>query len=251
MKILAKDICLDYPIVSSDLRSFKMSAVQTATGGLLAAGKKNIPIVKALRNVNFVLHEGDRLGLLGHNGSGKSTLLKVLAGIYSPTSGSLTTQGRIVSILNATLGMNPEATGYANIINHGLLFGLSRKQIMAKLEEIAEFTELGDYLHLPVRTYSLGMGTRTAFAVVTSVDAEILLMDEVISTGDAAFAHKAKERLNSLMSRCKILVLATHSIHSIKRLCNKALLLEHGEVLAIGDIEEVYRIYCERYGLEE
>ena len=251
MKILAKDICLDYPIVSSDLRSFKMSAVQAATGGLLATGKKNIPIVKALRNVNFALYEGDRLGLLGHNGSGKSTLLKVLAGIYSPTSGSLASQGRIVSILNSTLGMNPEATGYANIINHGLLFGLSRKQIMAKLPEIAEFTELGDYLHLPVRTYSKGMGTRTAFGVVTSVDAEILLMDEVIETGDAAFAHKARERLNSLMSRCKILVLATHSIRSIRSLCNKALLLEQGEVLAIGDIDEVYRTYCERYNLEE
>ncbi len=249
MKISARKIGLDYPIVMPENRSIKLSAVKVATGGLIQVNK-GLTIVRALQNISFDLKEGDRLGLIGHNGAGKSTLLKVLAGIYRPSSGELMTQGRIVSTLNINIGMNPEANGITNIINHGLLFGLSRKEIKARINEIAEFTELGDYLHLPLRTYSSGMSTRVAFAVVTSINADILLMDEVINTGDAAFIDKAKKRLDGFMNSCKILVLATHSIETMKRLCNKALLLEHGEPLAFGDINEVYQLYQKRVGLE-
>ncbi|WGK69179.1 ABC transporter ATP-binding protein [Candidatus Haliotispira prima] len=241
---------MHYPVISKELRSLKMSTMKAiGTGGLLSV-HKGLTMVEALRDVSFHLEEGDRLGLIGHNGAGKSTLLKILAGVYYPTSGCLTTQGRIVSTLDINIGMNPEANGITNIINHGLLYGLSRKEIKAKLDGIVEFTELGDFIHLPIRTYSTGMMTRVAFSVVTALDADILLMDEVINAGDAAFINKAQERLDSFMNNCKIIILATHSISNMRQMCNKGLLLDHGKVLAYGDIEEVYHFYCDKYNLE-
>lgn len=244
-KIEAHDICLDYPIVGAGSRSIKNRILSTATGGLISGGD-GIPIVSALRDVSFNLQEGDRLGLIGHNGAGKSTLLKVLAGIYEPTSGTLLTSGHIVSTLNLSLGMEQEATGYENIIIRGLLLGMKKKDIQQKLKSIAEFTELGEYLDMPVRVYSSGMLTRLAFATVTSMEADILLMDEVIGTGDAAFIEKAEKRLKSFMSRSKVLVLASHSEDMIGKLCNKALLMEHGKMLGIGGVDEMLATYHER-----
>lgn len=237
-----QQVNLDYPLVGMGSRSLKSRLLGTATGGLVSSGDA-IPVVKALRDVTFSLSKGDRLGLVGHNGAGKSTLLKVLAGIYQPTSGVITTQGRIVSTLNISLGMEPEATGFENIVIRGLLLGMKRSEINEKIEEIALFTELGDYLDMPVRIYSSGMATRLAFATVTAMDSDILLMDEVIGTGDASFMDKAEKRLNEFLNRSKIIVLASHSDHVIKKFCNKAILLEHGRVLyegAPGDVIEKY-----------
>ncbi len=236
---------LDYPLVGIGNRSLKNHLLGAATGGLISAGEA-IPVVKALRDISFSLGEGDRLGLVGHNGAGKSTLLKMLAGIYQPTAGSVWTKGQIVSTLNISLGMEPEATGLENIIIRGLLLGMKRIEINKKIDEIAAFTELGEYLHMPVRIYSSGMATRLAFATVTAMDSDILLMDEVIGTGDAAFMDKAEKRLNEFMNRSKIIVLASHSDVVIKKFCNKALLLEHGEVIFAGATEDVISIYHNR-----
>ena len=236
---------LDYPLLGVGSRSLKTRVLATATGGLISSGDA-VPVVKALRDINISLKEGDRLGLVGHNGAGKSTLLKVLAGIYQPTSGSVNVKGRIVSTLNIALGMEPEATGFENIVIRGLLLGMKLVEINKKLDEIAAFTELGEYLHMPVRIYSSGMTTRLAFATVTAMDSDILLMDEVIGTGDTAFMDKAEKRLNEFINRSKIIVLASHSDHVIKKFCNKALLLEHGQIIAEGPPETVFSSYHSR-----
>lgn len=237
-----RNVHLDYPIVGMGNRSLKTHILGAATGGLISSGE-SVAIVKALRDVSLSLTEGDRLGLVGHNGAGKSTLLKIMAGIYQPTSGFVRVNGRIVSTLNISLGMEPEATGFENIVIRGLLLGMKRTEIYQKLDEIAAFTELGEYLDLPVRIYSSGMATRLAFATVTAMDADILLMDEVIGTGDASFMDKAERRLNEFLNRSKIIVLASHSDSVIQRFCNKALLLEHGHVASGGSVDEVLSLY--------
>jgi ABC-type polysaccharide/polyol phosphate transport system ATPase subunit len=247
-EILAKQICLDYPIVGMGSRSLKNRILGAATGGLISGGD-GIPIINALRDVTFEAKEGDRLGLIGHNGAGKSTLLKVLAGIYQPTSGTLTTTGRIVSTLGLSLGMEYEATGIENIITRGLLLGMKKKDIQQKLNDIAEFTELGEYLDMPVRVYSSGMITRLAFATITAMNADTLLMDEVIGTGDSSFMNKAEKRLKDFMSRSKTLVLASHSEAMIRKFCNKGLLLEHGKMIGIGNLDEIFTLYKERIAL--
>ncbi|WP_413934872.1 ABC transporter ATP-binding protein [Nitrospira sp. BLG_1] len=240
-----RNLYLDYPLVGTANLSLKTRLLGAATGGLIASSK-TVSVVKALQDISMSLGEGDRLGLVGHNGAGKSTLLKVLAGIYQPTAGFFRIQGRVVSTLNISLGMEPEATGLENIMIRGLLLGMKRREVSQKLDEIAAFTELGDYLNLPVRIYSSGMTTRLAFATITAIDSDILLMDEMIGAGDAAFMEKAEKRLSEFMNRSKIIVLASHSDSVIKRFCNKALLLEHGRVTAHGNVEDVLGVYHNR-----
>lgn len=243
--VVANALGLDYPLVGVGSRSLKTKLLGAATGGLISVGNR-IPVIKALRGVTFTLKEGDRLGLVGHNGAGKSTLLKVLAGIYQPTSGSVAVQGKVVATLNMSLGMELDATGIENIITRGLLLGMTRSEIMTKLDDIAEFTQLGDYLKMPVRIYSSGMATRLAFGTVTSMESDVLLMDEVIGTGDAAFMESAEKRLSQFMNRSKVIVLASHSETVIRDFCKAALLLERGEVVAMGPVDEILHIYRER-----
>lgn len=226
-------------VSNSSLRKRVLSA---ATGGLISLDG-SLPVVKALDGISFTLNEGDRLGIIGHNGAGKSTLLKVLARIYKPTAGEVVIKGRLVSTLNLGLGMEAEATGIENIIIRGLLLGMKRSEIEERLDEIVAFTELGNYLNMPVRIYSSGMLTRLAFATVTSMDSDILLMDEVIGTGDAAFIEKAENRLNEFINRSKILVLASHSEEIIRKFCNVALVLRHGKVVGIGSVDEMFNLY--------
>jgi ABC-2 type transport system ATP-binding protein/lipopolysaccharide transport system ATP-binding protein len=243
--IEVKNLHLDYPLIGIGSRSLKNCLLGSATGGLISRGDA-VPVVKALRDISFSLNTGDRLGLVGHNGAGKSTLLKVLAGIYQPTTGLVVANGKIVSTLNISLGMEPEATGFENILIRGLLLGMKRAEINKKIDDIASFTELGEYLDMPVRIYSSGMTTRLAFATVTAMDSDILLMDEVIGTGDAAFIDKAEKRLNKFMNRSKIIVIASHSDQVIKKFCNKAILLEHGRIISVGSPDEVINVYHSR-----
>jgi lipopolysaccharide transport system ATP-binding protein len=231
-RISVHDLHVEFPIYGGRSRSLKNTVLRAATGGLIAEDASHRIVVKALNGVSFDLREGDRVGLVGHNGSGKSTLLRVLVGAYEPVSGKVEVDGRIASMLNITLGMDYEATGYENILIRGVIMGFTPKQIAPLIDEIVAFSELGDYIDMPMRTYSSGMAMRLAFAVSTCVTADILLMDEWLSTGDEAFSAKAKLRLKNLLDQAKILVLASHDENLIKSNCNRILRLSHGEVVS-------------------
>ncbi|MBM3524340.1 MAG: ABC transporter ATP-binding protein [Alphaproteobacteria bacterium] len=229
----ADSIVVEFPIYNVGHRSLKRAVLHATTGGRVARSAANRVTVRALDGLSFRVRPGDRIGLVGHNGSGKTTLLRVLAGIYEPVQGALRIQGKAASLLDLNLGIDQEATGYENIMLRGVLAGFAPKEIRAKMDEIADFTELDDYLEMPVRTYSSGMQLRLAFAVATSIDADILLMDEWLSVGDAEFAKKASERLERLVERTPILVLASLSPELIAKVCNRVFRLEHGRI--VGD----------------
>ena len=231
------------PIFNANSRSLKSQLMQIATGGTLTADQSGHVVVRALHDLNFQLTDGDRVGLVGHNGAGKSTLLRVLSGVYFPTDGHVKVQGQVASLIDVSLGIDHEATGRENIFLRGALLGLSKKEINAKLEEIIEFSELGDFIDMPVRTYSSGMHLRLAFSVSTVIRPEILLMDEWLSVGDEGFKHKAEERMAELVESTKILVIASHSRDLIMKTCNRVLLLEHGMIKMDGPPEDVCKAY--------
>lgn len=196
------------------------------------AGARDIVTVRAIDNISLEIGDGDRIGLVGHNGSGKSTLLRVLSGIYKPASGSITITGKVGTLLDPSAGLDAEATGYENIFLRGYILGMSKREIQAKLEEIANFSELGDFLELPLKTYSAGMSARLAFAVSTSAQNDILLVDEGIGAGDADFQEKASRRVEDLFSRTSIVIIASHAEDLIRRFCNKKIEMEHGRIIA-------------------
>jgi lipopolysaccharide transport system ATP-binding protein len=226
--ILAEGICVEFPIWNPSRRSLKSAVLRATTGGRLARETPTRVVIQALSDLSFEFSQGDRVGLVGHNGSGKTTLLRVLTGIYEPVRGRLEVSGRVSSLLDLSLGMDHEATGLENIVLRGVLMGLSPSTIESKIDEIAEFSELGDYLSMPIRTYSSGMLLRLAFAVSTSVTPEILLLDEWLSIGDASFRDKAERRLLELIESSAIMVLASHDEILVKRFCSRMLRLEHG-----------------------
>lgn len=231
-RIVARDISVAFPIYGGSSRSLKNTMIRAATGGLLARDSADRVVVQALNRLSFDINDGDRVGLVGHNGSGKTTLLRVLAGAYEPVSGSLIIEGRVASMLNITLGMDLEATGHENVFMRAALMGLRPKEIQPLVEQIHEFAELGDYFHMPMRTYSSGMAMRLAFAVSTCIEADVLLMDEWLSVGDASFTEKAERRLQMLLGRARILVLASHDESLIRRSCNRIFRLSHGEMVS-------------------
>ncbi|CAG9213488.1 ABC transporter ATP-binding protein [Burkholderia vietnamiensis] len=238
-----KNVTLDLPIFDVQGRSLKKQVLRMGRRNRIAEGNDGVIVVRALDDVNLRFECGDRIGLIGHNGAGKSTLLRTMAGIYPPTAGTLSRHGKVVPLLDISLGMDENSTGMQNIRLRGLLLGMSDDEIRAKQSDIADFCELGDYLDLPIRTYSSGMKVRLAFAVSTAVDAEILLLDEVMGVGDASFMQKAEARLADLHNRAEIVVLAMHSNSEIRKVCNKALWMERGRVRAFGSVEEVVSAY--------
>lgn len=229
--IHARDMEVDYPVFAAGNRSLKKALWRATTGAALEKGKDDgVVIVKALRSLNFDIKKGDRIGLYGHNGAGKSTLLRVLAGGCEPIRGTLDIQGSIASMLSISLGMDNEATGYENILLRATLMGLSRKEIEELTPEIAEFSELGGYLNMPMRTYSSGMAMRLAFAISTTVKADIILMDEWLSVGDERFFEKAKERLKKMLDSAHILVLASHDKNLLRAQCNRIFYMDQGQI---------------------
>lgn len=238
-----KSVGLDLPIFDVSGQSLKKRVMRMGRRNRIAEDNDGIVIVRALDDVNFRLESGDRLGLIGANGAGKSTLLRVMAGIYPPTQGIVERCGKAVPLLDISLGMDEMSTGRQNIRLRGLLLGMSETELKNKTDEIAEFTELGDYLDLPLRTYSSGMRVRLGFAISTAVDAEILLLDEVLGVGDAHFQEKAKNRLIDLHARAEIVVLALHSNQTIRQTCNKALWLDRGQIAAFGTCDNVVNAY--------
>jgi ABC-2 type transport system ATP-binding protein len=237
VSITTKDACVDFPIFDAKSRSLKKT-VMGLVGGNIASESK-VPIIEALRDITLHLEHGSRVALVGHNGAGKTTLLRLLAGIYEPTRGIAEIHGRVAPIFDLGVGMDPEISGLENITIRGLFLGMSRKQMDERVDDIAEFTELGDFLRMPLRTYSTGMRVRLALGVVTSINPEILLLDEGIGAVDAAFLQKSKRRLADLVERSGLLVFASHSDEFLRDLCDTAIWMEHGRIRQQGELEEV------------
>jgi ABC-type polysaccharide/polyol phosphate transport system ATPase subunit len=239
-----RDVSVEFPIYSGGSRSLKKLLFNRTTQGNLARDARDRITVQALSDVTLDIANGDRLAIIGANGAGKSTLLKVLAGIYSPTRGHMHASGRVSALLTATVGLNPDATGRENIITRGMFMDVHPREMRARVDEIADFTELGYYIDMPVRTYSSGMMVRLCFAVATSIPPQILLMDEWIAAGDAGFLAKARQRMVDFLSGASILALASHSLPLLQEWCNRAVLLDHGRITATGSVEEVAAFYA-------
>lgn len=234
---------IEIPIFNSSNRSLRNNVLSKATGGQIEVRGSGVLSVRALDCATLRLERGTRLGLVGHNGAGKSTMLRAMAGIYEPTSGTITVSGDIAPLFDIGLGMDPDGTGWENIVLRGLYLGFSLSEIRARMDEIGQVTELGEFLDMPLRTYSTGMVTRLGFAVSTAVEPEILLIDEGIGAGDAAFIERATQRLNNFIARAGVLVVASHSEALLREWCTTGLWLEHGRPVMHGELGEVLEAY--------
>ena len=197
----------------------------------------------ALQNVSFTVEKGDRVGILGLNGAGKSTLLKVIAGVFKPTEGTVTKHGKMVPLLELGAGFDPQYTGKENIYLYGAMLGYTKEFIDEKYDEIVKFSELKDFIDVPIKNYSSGMRARLGFSIATVVEPEILILDEVLSVGDAKFRKKCERKMQKMFDHGVTVLFVSHSLAQVKRLCNKAILLEHGQLIAQGDIDDVSEIY--------
>jgi ABC-2 type transport system ATP-binding protein/lipopolysaccharide transport system ATP-binding protein len=242
-ELLLDNVSVSFPIYHGGSRSLKKNLLFRGSGGQLASDASHRITVEALRHVSLEFATGDRVALIGTNGAGKTTLLRVMAGIYEPVIGVVKSRGRVSPMFDIALGIDGEISGYDNIRLRGLILGLSAGEIEERMADIVEFTELGDYLDIPVRTYSSGMMTRLTFAVATCFAPEILLMDEWIVAGDAGFLAKAQHRIESFIEKAGILILASHSSDICRQWCNKAVWMERGEVKMHGDIATVLDSY--------
>lgn len=232
-EITFKNATIRYPVYGSHGMSLRSHLMRVATGGNIEQDARTT-VVTALKDVSFTLKDGDAVGLIGHNGSGKSTLLRTMAGIYPPSEGSVTLRGKTSTVFEIGAGLDHELSGYDNIIHLGMMMGMSYREAKSLTPDIEEFTELGDFLQLPIRTYSSGMTMRLMFAVATAVTPEILLLDEMFSTGDAGFQEKSLARIRKIIGAAKIFVFASHDRSLIKTYCNRVFKLEHGHMEEIS-----------------
>ncbi len=237
------NVCVDFPVYNASGRSLKKNLMQVATGGRIGSDNGGRVVVRSIDSLSFTLTDGERVGLIGHNGAGKSTLLRLLSGVYYPTGGTVHREGNVGSLIDISLGIDPEATGRENIFLRGGLLGMTKRDIRLAFDSIVTFSELGDFVDMPLRTYSSGMHLRLAFAVSTLLRPEILLMDEWLSVGDEHFKHKAEARLKDLVQSSNILVIASHDRELVQDVCTRVLWLEHGRIRADGRPEEVLQAY--------
>lgn len=244
------NVTVNFPIYDQRSRSLKRRAMSAVTGGRvrsdptgrISTDASRRVCIRALDRVDLAIAHGTRLGLVGRNGVGKTTLLHVIAGIYVPEAGKVAVDGKIASLFGS-LGIDPELSGRENIELRGLYLGLTKADIRKRTEEIIDFTELGSFIDMPFRAYSAGMRARLDFAISTSIQAEILLLDEGLGVGDASFIEKANQRLVSFADSAGIVVVASHSEELLRGICTTAALMEQGRILAIGPIEEVLELY--------
>lgn len=242
--ITLSKVVVDIPIYDNGNRSIKNSVLSAATGGQIRPreGSKQV-VVRAIDHLDLQIKHGDRVGLIGHNGAGKSTVLRVMSGIYEPTSGSVSVEGETASMFNIGFGMDQDASGWENIILRGMYLGFSRREIEARCQEIGDLTGLGDFLDMPLRTYSAGMSTRLAFAISTAISPDVLLIDEGIGAGDAAFITQAHERMRKFIGEAGILVMASHSNDLLMSWCTEGIWMEHGRIRMRGEIKTVIKAY--------
>lgn len=241
-EIILDSVGLELPIYNQHALSIFSKLKSFSSNSRINAINKTV-LVKAIQEMSLSIKDGDRLGLVGRNGAGKTTLLRVMAGIYKPTKGHVYTSGKISCLLGTGFGMDDDATGYENIFLSGIYIGIKPTEMKKKVDDIIDFSELGDFIHLPMRTYSAGMKARLSFAIATSYTPEILLIDEGIGAGDAAFFNKAQKRLKSFMNNSRILVLASHANELIKTFCNKAIYLDNGVKKGEGEPNTVIEQY--------
>ncbi|OYX97369.1 MAG: sugar ABC transporter ATP-binding protein [Hyphomicrobium sp. 32-62-53] len=241
--VVLDDVCVSFPIYGQSSQSLKKRVIGSVVGGGLTHTDGMPVVVNALSDVCMELVDGDRLGLIGHNGAGKTTLLRVIAGIYPAVSGKMTIDGRVTPLIDTRLGLEMEGTGYENILLRGLYLGHDRAAIDAAIGDIADFSELGEYLDLPVRTYSSGMLSRLLFAISTAFDPEILVLDEGIGAGDAAFMGRIRQRTDAFMKTASIVVMASHSDAFIQAHCNIGAVMEHGRIKSFGEVGEQIKLY--------
>lgn len=250
--IEARNVTLDIPVYDAH-KSFRTTLMQKCVGGIITNASTDLNnkhaskhvAVRALDNISFRIEKGDRLAIVGSNGAGKTSLLQVLAGVYKPMHGTIIHRGKITPLLNISLGLDMDDTGLENIQTISTYLGMTQQEIAERKQEIIDFTELNDFINLPVRTYSSGMLARLTFGIATTLDPEILLMDEGIGAGDASFAQKAKARLDSFYQKSNIMIMASHSEQLLRDLCNKAILLGKGKVIAFGSLDDIFMRYQE------
>lgn len=237
MMISAKNISMRYLMTYDRIKSIKEYLVQ------LVKGKIKYEEFWALKDVSFEVNKGEVVGIIGHNGAGKSTLLKVISGILKPTDGELTVNGNIVPMLELGSGFDHDLTGRENVFLNGAILGYTEEYLKAKYDEIVAFSELGKFIDVPIRNYSSGMLMRLAFSIATVVQPEILIVDEILAVGDAAFQEKSKARMLELMSGGTTVLFVSHSLEQIREMCDRVVWLEHGNVKMIGPTKEV----CDAY----
>jgi len=237
------NVCVDIPVYNVNSRSIKKTLIKSLGQNKIVQDQSGIQMVQALKNINIDLNSGDRLGLIGPNGAGKSTLLRVLSGVYSPTSGSISSKGKVSSLIDLTLGMDVEASGIENIYIQGELFEISKKIIDKNIDDIINFSELNEFIEMPIRTYSAGMIFRLGFSVLTFLQPEILIMDEWIAVGDNNFSKKVNERLKFILEKTKVFVIASHSKDLILDVCNRVVWIENGTVRLDGSPKKLCDLY--------
>ena len=242
-KIALRNVGVEFRLFTGKHQSFRSKIVASATGGQVAQDPAGRVVVNALEHLNINISEGERVGLIGKNGAGKSTLLRVFSRVYRPTTGVAAIEGAVSSLIDISLGINPEATGRQNIFLRGALLGISRREIRNSIDDIVEFSDLGDFIEAPVRTYSSGMQMRLAFSVSTVLAPDILVMDEWLAVGDQEFGVKAQARLQEVVNASKILIIASHSRELLERTCTRGILLDRGRVVRDGPIMEVAEMH--------
>jgi ABC-type polysaccharide/polyol phosphate transport system ATPase subunit len=238
-----RNTSVTFSIYNTKTRSVRNQLIRAIGGSVQSID--NTVYIKALKNINLEIKQGERVGLIGHNGAGKSTLLKVLSGIYEPTDGFIQINGYTSSLTDITMGMDPESSGYENIIMRCIFMGMSFKEAKAKVKEIIDFSELSEYIDLPTRTYSSGMYLRLAFTIATAVTPDILIMDEMIGAGDAAFIEKARQRSMELIKKTKIMVISSHDMQMMRDICTRGIWMEKGKIRMDGNIGEIVEAYQE------
>ncbi len=239
-KVILENVSVRFPLYDLSRKGLMVTIIKKymVGGKIQKTDDSKIPVVTALDNINLSLQDGDKLAIRGHNGSGKTTLLRTVLGSFKPINGTVLTEGSIVSMVGINLGFDADATGYQNIFIRGAIMGFTKKQIMPYVDEITAFCELDDFLHLPVRTYSSGMTMRLAFAIATTLPADIVLLDEWLSVGDTAFSEKAEARLQAFLKRAKILILATHNDELAEHICNRFATMEAGKITELPGIAQ-------------
>jgi lipopolysaccharide transport system ATP-binding protein len=241
--ITLEDVSVEFPVYNAATRSLKNRVLNAAAGGIVERRHDGVVVVRGLHGINLKIAAGDRIGLIGHNGAGKTTLLRVLSGIYHPSAGRITIRGEVTSLINISLGIDPESTGRENILLRSAMMGLNPAQALERMDEIISFSGLENFIDMPFRTYSSGMQLRLAFSVSTCIRPQILIMDEWLSTGDQDFRDRAEKRLKEVVSSTEILVLASHSMPLLEKNCNRLLWLDRGRIRMDGGFAEVAESY--------